>query len=401
MSPAQRARRPKYISASSQSLVVDIVYPGGTAPGLILNLNPLPDTCTTTNGTTVCNVSVVAQSTAQLFVVTFFDQPNGQGNALSTSTVPVPTAQNGVASVSLTLAGVVASVALNIAGTLVLGQPGTATLVITPLDADGNVIPGNAPFSAPIQITSSSAAVTLSTTTVTSPSTVVTVSYNGAADPTLHVVVAPPAGPPVNFSVFGGNATPAPTPGPLTVSGVPAGSSTTQNPITVTIAQPNYFGPFTVTTTNGTVTPPSSSGPNAAVSVNAAPGTVTVNVGGGAGQVFSGTYSLYAAVSALPSSVQVTVGGPGATATVGQAGPVGGNVALTTVCNSGAAISVVPTTVPIGTAPTSVTITAVTAPTTAISPACVITATGAAGSVAQINVDVNENDVNVNGRQRR
>lgn len=311
VSNTQGARRAQYISASSESVEIDVVYAGGTTPGLILNLDPLPSTCTSTAGTVVCNVSVVAQASAQQFVVKFFDRPNAEGNLLSTATVPVPTASGGVASVNLTLQGVAAGVSLVLQGTLVNGFAGTATMLVTALDADGNAISGTAALSAPIQLTSSDPALTLSPATIANPSTAVTIAYSGVADPGLRITAVPPTGPPITFVPF-----------------------------------------------------------------NATVGSLSVN----------------------PASVDVSVGGPSALVTVGQAGP-SGTITLTSQCSGSAAITVAPASIPVGTS-TTVSITAVTAPATAAAPACTITASGAAGSSATIAVNVNQNQFSVNSRQR-
>jgi hypothetical protein len=151
---------------------------------------------------------------------------------LSTATVAVPPAINGVAALNVTLAGVVSSVALSLHGGLVLGQPGSAVLVVTALDAAGEPITGSLPFSAPIQLSSSSSALTLSTTTVTSPATVVNVAYNGTSDPTLHFTAQPPSGNAVTFSPFGNG-----TAGPVTVNPATVQVTVGAGPVTVAVGQ--------------------------------------------------------------------------------------------------------------------------------------------------------------------
>ena len=304
--PAALARRPAYISASSSSLVINIVYPGATVPGLVLNVNPLPAACSVTDGVTMCNVVVVAQASAKSFIVTFFDAPNGQGNALSTSTVAVPPAPNGVATINLTLDGVVARVGLSLVG-LAYGRPGSAPLVVTAYDADGNVIGGSTPYSAPIQLSTSSAALALSTTTVTSPASTVNVTYNGVLDPTLLVIAQPQGKPPIDLQPFGPTPTPyaspspspTPTPAPLVALPPLAPSLTLTGPATVSVSEMGYRGQYTVMSSNTQVvtvtTPVTSIADVTAIAIdalNSGTANVTVTDSNGQSVVFPVTVTL-------------------------------------------------------------------------------------------------------------
>jgi hypothetical protein len=181
-------RRAAYISPASQSLEVDVEYGTATAVGAQLNLSPLPSDCTIVSGLTQCDISVVAQSSATNFVIEFFDQPNSQGNLLSTVTVPVPPAVNGVANVNATLLPVAAGVQLAVGIPLANGVPASTSVIFTALDADGNPISGSAPFSTPIQLVPQSPAIAFTPSTVTSPTTPVTVTYDGTAITTPNVV---------------------------------------------------------------------------------------------------------------------------------------------------------------------------------------------------------------------
>jgi len=304
-SPSAALRRPAYISPSSRSLVINIVYPGATVPGLVINLNPLPPGCTTVDGLTTCNVSVVAQSTAKTFIVTFYDGANGQGNALSTSSVAVPPAPNGVATIDLLLEGVVARVALGLQPALAFGQPGASTLVVTPFDADGNVIGGSAPYSAPIQLHTSSAALTLSATSVAGPSTVITVTYNGTLDPTLLIVAQPVGGKPADLAPFSPSSTPVPTPtptptpAPLTALPPTSPQLTQLGASTVSVQEAGYRGQYTVQSSNTNVitvtTPVSSTSDVTAIPIDvvgAGMANVTVTDGYGQSVVFAVTVTL-------------------------------------------------------------------------------------------------------------
>ncbi len=238
-------RHAAYISPSSQSLEVDVQYGTATAIGAQLNLSPLPPDCTVVNGLTECDISVVAQSSATNFVIEFFDQPNSQGNLLSTVTVPVPPAVDGVANVNATLQPVAAGVQLAVGAPLANGVPGTTSLIFTALDADGNPIPGAVPFSTPLVLVSQTPGFTFSPGTVTSPSTPVTVTYDGtpAANPSVaaqignKTVTAP-------FPAFTGSATPVLSITPADVSVSVGGPSA---PVTVTLT--GGAGPVALTDT--------------------------------------------------------------------------------------------------------------------------------------------------------
>jgi hypothetical protein len=238
-------RRAAYISPSSQSLEVDVAYGSAIAVGAQLNLAPLPPECALVSGVTECDISVVAQSSATNFIIEFFDQPNSGGNLLSTVTVPVPPAVNGVANVNATLQPVAASVQLNVGTPLANGFAGSTSLIFTALDADGNPISGTAPFSTPIQLVPQSPAITFTPSTVTSPGTPVTVTYNGTPTANTNVVaqigsktVTAP------FPIFSSTTTPALTITPGDI-GVTVGGAAV--PITVTLL--DAPGPVTLSYT--------------------------------------------------------------------------------------------------------------------------------------------------------
>jgi hypothetical protein len=187
-SSSASARRTTYISPSSQSLEIDVAYGTASTVGAQLNLSPLPAACSVTEGVTTCDIAVVAQASATDFIIDFFDQPNEGGQILSTATVPVPAAVNGVANVSATLLPVAASIVLAPATPLYNGQPGSTTLNYTVLDAGGNPITGSLPFSAPLQLIPSSPAITFTPATITSPQTVVGVEYDGTPNTSTQIV---------------------------------------------------------------------------------------------------------------------------------------------------------------------------------------------------------------------
>jgi hypothetical protein len=328
-SASSSQRRTKFISPSSQSVQIVVAYGTATTIGAAFNLSPLPTACSVTAGVTTCDVSVIAQATASSFIITFYDQPNEQGNVLSTATVPVPVAVNGVANVTATLLPVVANITIAPV-TLVAGQPGSTTLSFTALDADGNPISGSAPFSSPVTLTPSSSAFTFTPNILTSTATVVTITYTGAAAANTQITAQTGTSTFTTQLPFAGVATPSPSPSPV---------------------------------------------PTASLTPN--PGVLTIT----------------------PSDVGVTVGGPGVPITVTPSTQQAVPVLLGANCTAGAQITLSPTTVPAGAA-ANVTVTAVTAPTSAVTHAC--TVSGTQGPLTTtISVDVNQNNAVIDANGRR
>jgi virginiamycin B lyase len=179
-----RRLHPEYISPSTQSMTVAI------AGQATQTFNFTPSQCSTnpSTGALTCSDTVFLPTGSQTLTISLYDQLNGQGDQLSTASTTVQVAPSAVTPISLTLNGVVASV------TVLLGEPASATMnipegVATSLpvwvdayDAKGNLImaPGN--YSSPIPLADSdtSGATSLNVSSVTGPTTDVTLSYNGA-----------------------------------------------------------------------------------------------------------------------------------------------------------------------------------------------------------------------------
>lgn len=400
-----RGRRPAYISSASQSLAINVLYGTTTAPGALINLTTNQGgVCTIAGGAETCTVSVVAQPGATQFVLTFYDQPNGLGNALSTDTVAVPPVTNGVANITATLQGIVANISLAVAGSLTAGTAGTATLALTAKDAAGNVITSG-PFSEPIQLVATGSSISLSSTSVTDPAAPITISYNGGSTAGAGII-AKTSSVTFAFAPFGGPAptppptatpTPAATPGTLSLAGAPTGNTATAG-FPLTISQPNYIGAFTITATNATVSPAAPNGPTATVTVNGTPGVVQVQVTGGGGQSSSFAFNLYGPIVTSSNDVGTTAGGPPSTFTASQAGP-GGTVSLTSACSAGATITVAPLSFPADGSVNTINVTGLTPPSGTPAHACVITLTGVLETTT-VNVDINQNNVTVSGHRR-
>uniref|UniRef100_E6Q3D5 Uncharacterized protein n=1 Tax=mine drainage metagenome TaxID=410659 RepID=E6Q3D5_9ZZZZ len=280
-STASAARSPRYISASTQSASI-AVGPSGGSPGTPVVIN-----CTS-----VCSGTVSAPVGSDTFTVNLYDAANGGGHLLSTGTLTQSIVIDQANNVNLTFNGVVASLHIALASpTIVPGSAGSVGVNVSALDADGNTIVGPGTYvnaaGSPVSITLSdsdtSGNSTLSQTSVTQPTSGITLGYTAAfsANPTitasasgvssasvvLHFpaptlstlsVVSGVAGNVVNETVTGtnfvsGSTTLAASGSGVTVSSVSVTDSTTLT-ATFTLAGSAAFGTqnVTVSTTNGT-----------------------------------------------------------------------------------------------------------------------------------------------------
>jgi hypothetical protein len=175
------SRRPMYISPSTQSFAVTASY-GTATPGIpyLVNATPTSPGCGPTEGGLLCNISVQVLRGATSITVTAFDQINGQGNALATTSTSIPQTSASVINLSVILNGIVATFSLALqGGPFTPGISGSKALQVNAFDADGNFItlPGN--YNAPIGLFPSDPAVSLFPNFVTTPGQAVVATYDG------------------------------------------------------------------------------------------------------------------------------------------------------------------------------------------------------------------------------
>lgn len=180
-------RSAKFISPATQSVTIGIAAAGSTtASGAVTtaNLTPSSPNCTaaTAAAPLTCTVSVDAPAGNDTFVVTLYAGLNGSGSVLASSTVTAAVSATQPTTVPVTLGGVVASIAVTVVnGNNMVpgGFPTTLPVTVVAKDASGATIVGPANYANPITLTNAdtSGITALSTTTVTSPSTVVTLAY--------------------------------------------------------------------------------------------------------------------------------------------------------------------------------------------------------------------------------
>jgi hypothetical protein len=161
------ARRVRYVSPATKSATVD--YAGGTQ---------------TVNCTSSCTINLSLTAGTQSFSFKLYDAPNGAGNVLSTAQTTATIMAGTSNVVKVTFGGVVASVAIAAAvASVVAGNPASIPVTVTAKDAAGYTIVGSEPYATPIALSTddSSGSFTLSASSVASPSTSVSLSYNGGA----------------------------------------------------------------------------------------------------------------------------------------------------------------------------------------------------------------------------
>jgi hypothetical protein len=194
-----------------------VSYPGGSQ---------------TTNCASTCSLTVSVAPGTATFSVRLFDQPNGAGNVLSSGQTTTTVSAGTSNVVNMTFDALVASVAIAAGtGTVSAGTQTTIPVTVTAKDAAGYTIVGGDPYATPIALNTddASGAFTLSTSSVASPSTAVTLAYNGRAVTAPIHLAASVAGAqvailPATIVVQAPSApsTPAPTATPVPSGSVPA-----------------------------------------------------------------------------------------------------------------------------------------------------------------------------------
>ena len=166
--PSSNARSVKFISPSTKSMTISVS--GGSS--------------STVNCSSTCSTSLNAPIGTDTFTLSLYDANNGTGNVLSQGTTAASVIANRQNTLSMILNGLISSVVVTPSvTTFTSGAPASATLAVVAKDSDGNIIVGSAPFSQAIalSLTDSSGSTQLSTMSVTSPSTAVSVAYNGSS----------------------------------------------------------------------------------------------------------------------------------------------------------------------------------------------------------------------------
>jgi streptogramin lyase len=172
------ARRSRYMSASTQSIVIAL----GSKTMATANVASNSRSCKAAgDGSRICAAKISAPSGSQIFTLTAYDGPSGTGNVLASGNVPA-TVGTGASSVRVSLTGKPA--ALNVTIAQPYPPAGTATstkVAVVALDADGNTIIGSYGGNVAIADGDASGATKLSTTSVATSSSALTLTYSGAS----------------------------------------------------------------------------------------------------------------------------------------------------------------------------------------------------------------------------
>ncbi len=203
------------VPLSVQSLSLALTGINGspaTYPLVTANLTAQSPGCAAQNGGTACTITTSFPVGTDTLSVTLFTAANGTGAALGNATATAKLVAGTITPVAFSFGGVVASVSVAAATTHpIAGIATTIPLSVTALDASGATIIGA--YTTPIDLSNSdtSGQTTLSSSTISSSSTSVSLSYTGS----LQVAEAK-----ITANAFGV------TPGPrATVSIVPVGQS--------------------------------------------------------------------------------------------------------------------------------------------------------------------------------
>jgi hypothetical protein len=181
---AMKARRPLLASANTQSLAIFIYAPGsqpGTTPTATVNVGASAAGCTVSGPQITCSVTVTAPLGNQELEIVAMSGPNGTGSILGSVTQAVTVAA-GAQPISVTLNGTPELIKLSLeTPVLALGASGTSILDVDAYDTTGALIVAPGSFTTPLTIASSSSAVSLSSSSATSPGTKITVTYAGSS----------------------------------------------------------------------------------------------------------------------------------------------------------------------------------------------------------------------------
>ena len=189
--PVQRSTN--YVSPNTQSLTIAV---NGAAPSVTQNVTASSTGCTTSGGTITCSVSVTAPVGNDTFEVVLYSGTNASGSKLAGGSVTANVTQSPT-SVPITLDGVVDSVTISLANSMpYAGSAASIPVTITAKDASGATIISPGGYAPAIALTDSdtSGHTSLSPSTVTDPTTAVTLNYDGSAAIASATISATAAG---------------------------------------------------------------------------------------------------------------------------------------------------------------------------------------------------------------
>lgn len=190
--PQTAARRPHYVSASTQSLAISLQ--GGATLGTF-DVSSTSKLCATTSSGRTCTIGVNAPQGADTFTIKAYDEPDGSGNLLESGNVAQTVSSSGSSvNVSVQLNGVPSKYAIligNASGTG--GTPSSTTISLQAFDVDGHVIIGPYDRTITLQDSDTTGATKLSgSTSISDSSAQATLSYDGSPFRTATITAVIP-----------------------------------------------------------------------------------------------------------------------------------------------------------------------------------------------------------------
>ncbi|HKU68865.1 MAG TPA: hypothetical protein VJP85_13915 [Candidatus Baltobacteraceae bacterium] len=170
--------RPMDFSASTQSVTIAV----GTQVLTTADVSATSSFCkSAAGGGRTCTIGITAPTGNDVFTITAYDQANAKGNAIAKGTVAAAISTQ-PATVNVAVAGTIASIKVALSNPYPpVGTAATVNVVVSALDADGNVVLGPYPANVLLQDSDTSGATVLSTATIADSSTAATLTYNAAA----------------------------------------------------------------------------------------------------------------------------------------------------------------------------------------------------------------------------
>jgi virginiamycin B lyase len=187
------ARRPQYVSASTQSVTVRI----DSGAAIAFNIGPASSGCTASTAGYNCDFTIAVDAGSHSVTIAAYDQENGAGSILSENTVAETILPGQTNALTISLNGVVASISLQVETSVVqIGIAATVPLSVNAYDADGRLIIGPGSYDPALTLYDSdtSGATRLSHSTISGPSTQESVTYSGAEVAGDSAVISASAG---------------------------------------------------------------------------------------------------------------------------------------------------------------------------------------------------------------
>ena len=250
-------RRPAFVSAAAQSIVVDLytVAPDGTfsnTPASITDADLTPSSNACSGTPLACTITLAVPIGTVTVGAALYAGTHQTGAVLATFAPSslhefrvVPNATN---TIGISLDGIPASLSVNVSpATVTAGTASTSVVTVTAHDAAANLILGTDPYASAVTLTNGdgSGHTSLSGTLITSPASSVNLVYNGLAlsGGSFTIGASYPAQTPVSASATVGILS---TNGVTAVPGTLAFLSTADTPQDVTYGEASYAGTFTI-----------------------------------------------------------------------------------------------------------------------------------------------------------